>query len=210
MLSLYQVESINQIIRELDEFYKNTGLKVNFDKSVIIRVDNRKEKRITLKLDKELQWKERYVETLGIIIDLDNLNDIQHENLKKTLIRAEEITKSWQNRQLSLIGKVQVVNSLICSLFVYRLQVLPLLTKEAEARIIEIITRFIWNARKPKIRYRQLTLDYQDGGLKLANIGLRDKVLKIEWVRSLLQDNDETIEWLAYSFLDYGLKDHLI
>ena len=49
MWSWYNETSLNAIIDELDEFYKATGLKTNFDKSIIHRVGAIKGTNVKLK-----------------------------------------------------------------------------------------------------------------------------------------------------------------
>ena len=65
--------------------------------------------------------------------------------------QAKEITENWANRRLSLVGKVQVINTLIASLFVYKMMVLPRIPDSLIAQMNEIFNKFIWAGHKPKI-----------------------------------------------------------
>ena len=61
---------------------------------------------------------------LGVWIDHceDTMVKINYEQL---LAKTENTLNKWSNRTLSLAGKVQVINSLVASIYVYKMTVLP-------------------------------------------------------------------------------------
>ena len=56
-------------------------------------------------------------------------------------------------------------------------------------RIVEelssIQNKFIWKSKTPKIKHSALVADYQDGGIKNADVAAKLKTLKLTWVRRL-------------------------
>ena len=60
-----------------------------------------------------------------------------------------------------------------------------------------MMNKFIWDARKPKIRYEQLCLPYEEAGLKLANLEHRDSSLKVDLVRKVIETDDAMLKQLA-------------
>ena len=208
--SAYKESSINEVIKELNTFYDNTGLKVNYDKSVIFKIGCTKQKCKRLYLDKKFVWGKGTIDVLGLLITTDSSQMQEQLNLAKILEKACGVMETWHNRHLSLIGKVEIVNTLVNSLFVYKMQVLPCLTNEFEGKLNRIISRFIWNGRKPKIKLEFLQLNTKQGGRKLSNISLRDKTLKIEWIRRLHSDEgDTTITKLAYFMINTEITNEL-
>ena len=81
--------------------------------------------------------------------------------------------------------KIEIINSLIASLLVYKMQSLPKLSSKSVKRINDQIVKFIWSGRKPKIKLEHLQLDKRDGGLQLVNILARDAALKAQWVKNI-------------------------
>ena len=189
MWSTHNEESVNAIIDELEIFYKNTGLKVNYEKSVIYRI-GAKGDRGRLYLKKKFKWGTNVIDTLGLLVNLEDLNNLESLNYDKILEKANGIINAWNNRSTTLIGKIEVANSLINSLFVYIMQVLPTISVEMERKIRTLLSKFVWNAKKPKIRHEWLCLKTEEGGRKLANMLVRDKSLKISWVKRLIEDDD--------------------
>ena len=59
--------------------------------------------------------------------------------------------------------RIEVVNSLVSSLVVYKFQVLPNVSAESVKKINDLIVHFVWNGRKPKIQLHTLTLDKEYG-----------------------------------------------
>ena len=57
----------------------------------------------------------------------------------------------WYYHRMSLIGKVTVINSLMASLFVYKMQVLPVIDDTLIDQIETIILDFLWQGKKEKI-----------------------------------------------------------
>ena len=114
------------------------------------------------------------------------------KKLRKTL-------NTWYNRGLTLIGKVQVINTLIASLFVYKMMVLPLIPKDIVKNINNIIRNFIWNNKKAKIAYNILQLPKRQGGLGLVNLEHKEYALKATWPQ-ILQKEPEYAQ-IVYSLI---------
>ena len=99
---------------------------MNYDKTTIFPVGSATKNRKRMYLTKKFKWAAKTVEILGIIINLEDLDDVKGINLSKVLEKARNVLNSWQNRYITLSRKITVINSLVASLFVYVLQVFHL------------------------------------------------------------------------------------
>ena len=106
-------------------------------------------------------------------------------------------TKLWKQRGLPFKGKVIILNALVGSLLVYRMQVLHTVDKNMVIRLNKIIEDFVWNGRKPKLKLLVLQQSTRQGGMGLFNLILKDKSLKIAWIKRLDQ-NDQVYNELAW------------
>ena len=208
--SLYKEESINAVIEELKKFRKSTGLKVNYEKSTIYRVGSLRNEDKKLKLDKPFKWASGRVDTLGLVVNIQDLQSCDDDNYDKILEKMASTLNLWKSRGMSLLGKIEIVNSLIGSLFVYKMQVLPVASKQVHARINKLVTDFIWNARKPKIRTETLSLSKECGGRKLVDTYKRDCALKIEWIRRIIEMHNPILCGLAFYHMNVEIRNHLI
>ena len=80
------------------------------------------------KLSKPLKWVEETIDLLGICIPLENFDQLEDQNIATVIEKAHKICQLWKTRQMSILGKIEIVNALITSLFIYKLQVLPSLS----------------------------------------------------------------------------------
>ena len=116
-------------------------------------------------------------------------------NIQPLIDKASAVLKMWSKRDLSLAGKIQIVNSLVGSLFVYRFTVLPTLETKWYNVINQMIVNFIWSFKRSKIKLDILTGLKDDGGAGLVNIYQKHKSLKIQWIWKTL--NNSQIKALA-------------
>ena len=109
------------------------------------------------------------------------------------------LVETWYHRNITLMGKVVVINSLFMSLFVYKLSVLPPMTDVQVERIWGFVQKFLWKGKRAKIPTKVLELDKKNGGLRLTNIRFRAKCFRLKWI-IMLKTNPEVFsyvyEWL--------------
>ena len=108
-----------------------------------------------------------------------------HDNYNSLITKTKNVLRSWTNRGLSIIGRITVVNTLVASLFVYKMMVLPSLTDTLIKNFETIITQYIWDNKKSKIALKTLQASKSVGGLKLTSLKLREKALKLTWPQIL-------------------------
>ena len=111
----------------------------------------------------------------------------------------------WSTRGLSLFGKILIVNSLIASLFVYCMAVLPNPREDFYEKLDTIINQFIWNKKRVKIKIRILRGLKDQGGAGLVDLRKRNSALKIQWVFRAM--NNSLIKEIAYELLQNRIGD---
>ena len=133
----------------------------------------------------EFVWSNEDITVLGVTIAHDNLVE---KNYSTIVEKAKRILGAWTHRGLSLLGKVQVVNTLIASLFVYKMMVLPLIPDRTIKQVENAIRDFLWNGRKAKIALKILQNSKKEGGLGLVNLKVKDIALKATWPQILQKE----------------------
>ena len=186
---LYDQAVLNKILQVLQNFEKQSGFCVSYDKTQMYRIGSLKFSDASLYCQQELRWTSDYINVLGIDIHHDNVK-VLDLNYKKTMDKMEGVLKQWSKRSLSLIGKVNIINSLIASLFVYKMAILPSLPAQLIDRAETMIQSFLWNGHKPKIPLKMLQKSKEHGGLKLVDLHAKDGALKIVLI-NILRENDQ-------------------
>lgn len=174
--------SLTELLSTLSKFQNWSGLSINRKKSKILQPgieDGESLEGIPVV---------KCIKILGIWFDTDVSDERAYEkNFKHILDRAKSICGSWSNRNLSLKGKVTVINSLIASLFQY-----PTAAIYTPVRVLteyrKILVNFLWNGKKPKIAYKTLILPTDRGGLKLMDLETRIQVNLLQWIKRVINN----------------------
>ena len=177
--------SIRAAMQTIESFHQISGMKVNYDKTTIYRIGSLRDSKAELYTEHKVNWENDTINVLGV--DVAH-SQVLERNYTQLIQKVSNITKCWSRRNLSLCGKITIVNSLIGSLFVYKMTVLPTMPETIINKLNKIIENFLWNGRKPKIKLTTLQANYEQGGLKLVNLALKDKSLKAKWVQLISQD----------------------
>ena len=116
-------QNIDRIQDALSAFCAISGCKVNYEKTTLYRIghDNAALAHV---YTRGMRVEHNAINVLGVHINRDHDLFIKN-NLNELLDKAKVILSDWKNRQLDILLKITVVNTLIMSLFVYRLYVLP-------------------------------------------------------------------------------------
>jgi hypothetical protein len=132
---------------------------------------------------------------LGVYIT-NNLQEISDINFSNKLQKIEDILGLWALRKLTLTGKVRVTNMLIAPQLLYICSVIHM-PKQYVEQYPKIITKFLWNNKPPKVKYKAMINSVEKGGLGLQDITCKNKSLKIMWIKKLL-DDEYISPWKAY------------
>ena len=103
------------------------------------------------------------------------------------LEKAIVIVNQWQNRSVTLWGKVTILNSLVSSLFVYILQCIECPGEKFYEMYDKCIVDFLWAKTKgrrgiSKIPLSVLKQKCSNGGMKLVDLKSKAKTLRISWL----------------------------
>ena len=174
-------ETVWQEVMSIFDFYEaQTGMKISYQKTTIYRIGSLRDSQEKFTSARKVRWVNEPLNILGIYVSHDE-HEYLHLNYSPLLEKAGRILDIWRMRDLSIMGKVQIVNSLIVSLFNYRFTVLPSPGKKFLEKMKQIITQFIWDGKRPKISYKTLTGLKEQGGMGLVDLEARDKALKVQW-----------------------------
>lgn len=200
MYLLFEEETINSVVETMKVLEHNVGLKVNYDKTTIYRMGSIAHSNAKLYTVSAFQWINTPPNILGVDIVKYEDNEMIYANFKEIFEKAETTLNNWKYRNISLSGKVLIVNTLIASLFVYRMSVLPNVPYQLITQFETMIDNFLGNGRKCRIPLSLLKLPREEGGLQLVDLFKRQMSLKAQWVVTI-RDNP-TWAAIAHQNLD--------
>ena len=147
-LFLATQQAMCNIIAVLSLIETNTGLRVNYEKSSIHCIGNAEPFDCT----ENLIWDPGGLPMLGIDAKVP-----AHNQYCSTLQKATNVLNHWYYHELTLLGKVMVINTLVAPLFVYSMQVLKNPTDSFFHMLNQLIEQFLWKGKKAKIPLETLT-----------------------------------------------------
>ena len=117
-------ENIKEILKELVAFKKYSGLTINPKKSMVIKLGPFKNSDAKYYTMKKLFWSDEPIKILGCWLTPDRTK-MEQKNYTEILTKIDSVLDKWRNRDLTLMGKTVVINSLVNTLLVHRLMTLP-------------------------------------------------------------------------------------
>ena len=147
LLLEHDQQSWNAVEQTFNQFENETGMKINYDKTVLYRLGSLRNTNAKFYSRNTMTWTDKPFKVLGIKL-ADSIQDLREQNYTSMIPYVEAVLQMWIYRGLSLFGKILVVNSLIGSLFTYKFTVLPMPSKEFFKQINKIIKDFVWDGKK--------------------------------------------------------------
>ena len=139
-----------EIMNVFDDFESQTGMKISYEKTTIYRIGSIRNSNAKFFSARKVIWTSDPLKLLGIII-----SHVEKEcfdlNFNPLMDKVKNVLEVWGIRNLSIIGKIEIVNTLVASLFVYKCSVLPCLSKEYLSSFKKLVLNFIWEGKKVKI-----------------------------------------------------------
>ena len=206
IFSLYKQDSYNSIFDNLERFRAISGFTLNYDKTAVFRIGSLKNSDAMLLSQTTVSWTNEPINVLGVWIANDTQTTLKL-NYEAIENKVNAILQDWTHRNSTIIGKIQIVNSLVTSLFVYRMMVLPRMPELLLNSIKQKVIKFIWKGAKPKISYDTLIQEKKNGGLGLSDLKVKDKSLKIGWIQIL--ENDAKLSNIVYNNIAPDLKEKI-
>ena len=198
--------NLEKIFSILEEFRQNTGFTINYEKTTVYRIGSLKNSEARCYTARNLSWMVGPINVLGIQIDYSQ-EKTERINFDKLIIKAGSILQPWKCRSLSLFEKIMVINTLVGSLLIYPLLVLPTPSEAVINAFERMFVEFLWSGGKSKIATRILQAPKEQGGAGLIDIRAKDKALKGTWPR-ILQADCSAMQ-LANYHLDLEIKDQI-
>ncbi len=184
-ITVQNEESVKRIMESFEIYGKASGAKINVEKSEIMYVGkiNRGECDIPFTVAND------FIRVLGIYVGSKE-KEARDLTWTGVLNKIKQIFNCWKQRKLKLKGKVVVVNSLLLSKFVYVLNALDLpewVIKEMN----QAVTNFLWDGKAVRIAHNTLIGEYKDGGLKLIDLNVKKRAIRVKTVMKYLFDKIE-------------------
>ena len=158
--------SLINFVELVREFGKLSGLQVNFEESEIMLLGNRNSTSVDSNEILNISVKNA-VKILGVHFSY-GFRLRQTLNFDEIIKSVKGKLKIWKWRDLTTIGRIQIVKTFIVPIFMYRAGMISV-GKEVISEVNKLIFDFIWKG-KDKVKRLTLINDIKDGGLKAPHL----------------------------------------
>jgi len=141
--------------------------------------------------EKNLKWADGKVKALGVWFCTEEI-----EGVKMNYQDKFHKVGNWQNKRLTLPGKITIIKTLAASQLVYIMSSLRTCFKSLK-EINDLFFNFLWDGKRDKIKRSEMIADYGDGGHKMLDIMAFNKSLKIAWIVKYIS-NDCKSKWKTF------------
>uniref|UniRef100_A0A803T4S6 Reverse transcriptase domain-containing protein n=1 Tax=Anolis carolinensis TaxID=28377 RepID=A0A803T4S6_ANOCA len=152
------------------------------------------------------------IKYLGIWLTAKNAQLLEN-NYKLMWREIKQDLQKWQNLNISLLGRTATIKMNILPKMLSLFQNLPIIrSMKTIAEWNKDLSKFIWNGKKPRIRYATMTEKKDRGGFGLPNLKLYADACALTWIKdwcNLKKENILNIEcfdlrrgWHAYIWYD--------
>ena len=160
--------SLINFLKLMEDYGSCSGLKINNEKSEIMLLGNRA---YTLQKDYAVTGTNLKIKKAVKILGMNftyNLRAKQKLNVDELITSIQQKLRIWRWRDLTIIGRIQIVKTFIIPIFLYRASLISV-NKEFVKDVNKIVFDFIWKG-KDKVKRSALISDIEDGGLKAPHL----------------------------------------
>uniref|UniRef100_A0A3B3B8H2 Reverse transcriptase domain-containing protein n=1 Tax=Oryzias melastigma TaxID=30732 RepID=A0A3B3B8H2_ORYME len=151
------------LMSALADFGLLSGYKINVNKTQVINFNYTPSQ--IIKKTYEINWNSDSLTYLGVILpkDIIRLKNINYDSL---LSKIKADVRRWNLIPfMNISSRIEAVKMDILPRFLYLFQTLPVeLTDQDFAEWDKLVSRFIWQGKRPRVRYRTLQLPKEKGG----------------------------------------------
>ena len=175
--------SAERALEKLDLFSKASGLFLNVSKSHAMWVGPSKGSSVAVR-GIEVRNK---IKILGIWFSAND--SCVTDNVEKIYKKIEGTINVWNQRSITIKGRITISKSLLASQLVYACSCVSI-PRVYLQKIQSKIMRFLWRGRPPKVAKQILMQSIGCGGLNAVNVELFCRSLQISWIKRMALNTD--------------------
>ncbi len=125
------------------------------------------------------------------------------KNFEDKLNKVKNILNVWKQRDLTIIGRIQIVKTFIISQFTYVTAAVHM-DKCYIDRLNQLMWNFVWKGKREKMKRNILTQSIKNGGLKAPDVVCILKAAMVKWVHRYVFGDDhpwkKSFEWFLKKY----------
>ena len=195
-LFLSNKKEIKAAMNEIEIFGSFSGLTLNKNKTEGIWIGKLKNSK-----DKVagINWTNKPVKALGIYFG-HNREECEKLNWENKIEKMNKLFHLWGKRNLTLIGKILIIKTLVLPLFTFLASACTVpekFRKEIESKCY----KYIWDGKPDKVKRNTMIKSNEEGGLQMIDIQSYFMSLKASWVSKLISNDISNWKLIPLKYL---------
>ena len=202
-------ETMKEVISVLLAFTKISGLKINFEKSVVIKIGNW-EGIDNLSVLSDFRWV-KSTTYLGVEVSPHSNTELIDSKFTITSVMIQGIIGQLRYSKPSILGRVLLLKSLILSRFVFKFIHYPRPSSNCLKNMNGCFLNFLWDGGRHQMRETLTRNTIEEGGFNNVDLTIQQFCLRFKWISRTLHNVEERLFWEHYlhSNLRIALPDFL-
>ena len=177
-------KSFEETVKIINTFGKASGLFLNAGKTSAIWLGNKRNSPVKYMPHLQMEWNPPKFKMLGILFTND-LKECEVLNFSDQFSEIRALYKVWLKRQITPLGRVAVLKSLILSKIIHLWMLLPNPPDNLVNELQKTVFQFVWNRKQDRISRKIAVKSIAKGGPGIPNIKTYINALKLIWIRKL-------------------------
>uniref|UniRef100_A0A670KIE8 Reverse transcriptase domain-containing protein n=1 Tax=Podarcis muralis TaxID=64176 RepID=A0A670KIE8_PODMU len=188
------MESIKEILDEMEKFGDIAGFKLNKRKTKMIVKNLDQDKIVSLQQRVEIEVV-RKVKYLGIWLSSKNI-DLYQNNYTPVWNGIKKDLEVWARMKLSFWGRISMVKMMVLPKLLFLFQTIPIIKGTKDFKEWQkAISRYVWEGKKPRIKFKLLTDIKERGGFALPDMRLYYEAACLCWLKEWVKlENKELLD----------------
>ena len=127
-----------------------------------------------------IDWKKDPIKALSVYFSHNKAKSMT-ANFDEKIEKLKSKLDIWSSRDMTIFGRACIVNTIGLSPFLYLATVIDF-PEEKIKTINQLVSKFIWRGRKPKVKKKTLINDISEGGISLIDLNSKVRALQASWV----------------------------
>jgi hypothetical protein len=204
-------ESFESCVTVIDNFGRKSGLYMNAEKTSAVWLGSRRNSVVKYMQHLGMEWNPPKFKILGIWFT-NNLENCENINYSEKFAEVKNLMRIWMKRQITPLGRVAILKSLVLSKLIHLWILLPNPPDECINSLQKLCYEFVWSKKQDKISRKTAHKSVQNGGLCLPHLKTFISALKLTWIRKFINTNHKwkNVVLVRYPFIKeierYGPK----
>ena len=164
---LRNTRSLEVLLHTADLFNKCSGLEINFEKTECMFLGNHVSSMAATVISFKNICVKHTIKILGVYFTY-NVSQRKKLNFDEILRSIKEKLQMWKWRDLTILGRIQIVKTFLIPIFMYRAGLICV-QKDIVTEVNKLLFKFIWKG-KDKVKRLSLISDLDKGGLKAPHL----------------------------------------